>query len=162
VSRWLRSCHAKGQGPLALACLARSLDEDPGQRFRDGLDLAYRISLETEGRAAAFSWLTRAHRANHGWSRIYTEHREALTRLDVVAEHYPDRWQEFVRETAKPFYSYETGRDMPVVGLSRLVHLLVRVGETGIARQCVTAMVNAIMAETSEQPLPALAWAHAA
>jgi hypothetical protein len=157
VRRWLDHWDAAGRGIEALQALADTTIEDRLWLFADLYDAAFSIALARQGRSAAFDWLVLAHRANYGWQRWLTSKEAAIARLDAVATHYPSRWREFVQKTANPRPSNREPE--LVIGQSRLVYLLVKVGEVDLARAVTAQLVATLRAETAEQPLPQLAWA---
>lgn len=154
--RWLAHWDSAGRGLEALQSLANTTIEDPLWLFADLYDAAFSIALAGQGRSAAFDWLVLAHRANYGWQRWLTSKEAATARLDAVATHYPARWREFVRKTA---YPKPSDREPElVIGQSRLVYLLIKVGEVTLAKAVTSQLVATLRAETAEQPLPQLAW----
>lgn len=158
VGRWLQHWDQAGCGLKAIQALEASKIDDELWTFAQIFDDAFRIALRDEGRSAAFKWLVLAHRANYGWQRWITSNDEAIKRLDLVAEHYPERWLEFVQLTAAP--KERRGDDQSLIlGMSRLVYLLLKVGRTDLAKAITNTLVETLRAETMEQPLPTLAWA---
>ncbi|MCC8432266.1 NACHT domain-containing protein [Reyranella aquatilis] len=158
LQRWFSHWACLGQGHELLRSLEASRIDDALRDFSELYDEAFRLSLKLEGRSAAFKWLVVGHRANYGWQRWHSSHDDAIARLDAVAEHYPERWREFVQETART--RADRRRDQPLVlGLSRLIYLLLKVGEKELARAIAEKMVGTLRAETKEQPLPVLGWA---
>jgi hypothetical protein len=156
--RWFDCWNGKGRGLEILKALETSKAEDGYWVFSEVYDAAFRTSMKLEGRSSAFKWLVLAHRSNSGWQLWQASADQALKRLDIVAEHYPERWREFVLETA---VRRERGRDdrSPLLGMSRLVYLLLKVGEASLAKAVTGTLVATLRAETAEQPLPPLAWA---
>lgn len=158
LRRWLSHWDKSDRGRELLEALEASKKEHSLWKFAELYSEAFRISLRIQGRSAAFKWLVLAHRGNSGWQRWYGRDDEAIATLDAVAEHYPDRWREFVQETA----TQRVGRGQEqflVLGLSRLVYLLLKVREQELAKAIAEILVSTLRAETEEQPLPTLAWA---
>ena len=159
VTEWLRYWEGAGCAEEALTNL-----EDAISRTRyhlvldDALDVAFEIALKTQGRSKAFPWLVRAHVMRHGWYQRLSSSDEAHARLRMVARHYPRQWQKFIRETARPVFATGAERNDLVIGLSRLVYLLVQVGELEMAQSYALQMARAFKEELTEQPIETPGW----
>jgi hypothetical protein len=158
IERWLRHWHAQGHTKEALQALRACDGESLAYGFDKTYDLAFTLSLEAEGRDAAFFWLVAAQRNRHGWQRFYTDAAEAERRLELAAAHYRERWSDFVLESSKPLIARPRERSSLVMGLSRLVRFLLAAGEHGRAQELSLALVDTMLAEVEEQPLPQPVW----
>lgn len=123
------------------------------------LDRAAQISLNLQGRNKAFEWLIRAQIINNSWSGYYTSEADANSRMDFVALHFRDRWEEFLRRTSQSASAYRREGGELTVGYSRLVYFLLAVGEIERAKNCTRAMIDTYLAELSDQPLVTPDWA---
>lgn len=160
IERWLRHWRREGRGHEALSALQQLLVGDHSSYDIDkAYDLAFTMSLEVEGEQAAFPWLVLAQRHRYGWQRWYTSSEEAEQRLDLAAKHYRDRWSEFVLESSAPIIFRPGERRAIVMGHSRLVSFLLKVGEHGRARQLTATLVDLMISEVEEQPLRVPDWA---
>ena len=159
VIEWLRYWEAAGHTDEALSDLVSAIAETRrSSDLDDALDEAFEIALRTQGRSKAFPWLIRAHASRSGWQRWFTSSERAQARLRAVAQHYPERWREFIKETAEPVFTTGAERNGIVIGLSRLVYFLVEVGETDLARTYALEMARVFKEELREQPIKAPEW----
>jgi hypothetical protein len=160
IERWVRHWRRKGQGSDALSALHELVVGDHSSYELDkAYDLAFAVSLEVEGRQAAFFWLVSAQRHRYGWQRWFTSSDEAERRLELAAKHYRERWTEFVAESSVPVIFRPGERSAIVMGQSRLVSFLLKVGERDRARHLTAMMVDVMLAEVQEQPLTVPGWA---
>lgn len=160
IERWLRYWYRKGQGVAALTELRTLATGDHSSYELDKTyDLAFKASLAIEGKQAAFFWLVAAQRHRHGWQRWYTSSAEAEARLSLAAKHYPERWAEFIQESAAPVIVQPGERSSVVMGQSRLVDFLLKVGEHDRARELTALLVDVMISEVEEQPLTVPEWA---
>ena len=159
IERWLRHWRRSGEGREALQALHQLITGDHSSYELDkAYDLAFSASLELEGRQAAFFWLVSAQRHRYGWQRWYTSAPEAERRLDLAAKHYRERWADFVIESSAPVIFNPGERGTIVMGHSRLVSFLLKVGQADRARQLTAKLVNLMLAEVEEQPLSLPGW----
>ena len=159
VLEWLRHWEAAGHTDEALNDFEAAIAETRHSSDLDNaLDVAFEIALRTQGRSKAFPWLIRAQVSSSGWQRWYTSSERAQARMRVVAQHYPGRWREFIKETAKPVFATGAGRNGLVIGLSRLVYLLVEVGEMNLAQTYALEMARVFKEELTEQPIKTPEW----
>ena len=159
VSMWLRYWEATGRMDRALVDLENVYSETRYRlHLREALHVAFEMSLMSEGRSKAFPWLVRAHVANAGWDGWLEPSSEARTRIDALAHHYPDRWQEFVKGTAKPLFATGAHRNGIAIGLSRFVYMLLEVGELQIAKAYALAMAQVFDEEVADQPVRTPEW----
>ncbi|WP_343518454.1 NACHT domain-containing protein [Sphingomonas sp.] len=160
INRWLAHWRRQGKSKEALSALRAVVT---GEHFTyeidKAYDLAFEMSLEVEGREAAFFWLVAAQRFRRGWNRWYASEKEAKRRISRAARHYPDQWAEFLRQSSAPVFDRPGERTTLVFGQSRLVDFLLRVGETGKARELAEAIVATMRAELDGQPLRTPEWA---
>lgn len=160
ISRWLLYWRRQGESIQALGALREvAAAEHSPYEFDKAYDLAFETSLEVEGRQAAFFWLVAAQRYRHGWNRWYASKKEANRRIASAARHYADQWAEFVHQTSVPVFDRPGERTTFVFGQSRLVDFLLRVGETGKARDLAEAIVATMRSELDGQPLRTPEWA---
>ena len=159
VVEWLRYWEAAGKADKALSDFEAAASETKHSFDLDhALDEAFEIALRAQGRSRAFPWLVRAHVARSGWLRWLTSNEEARARMQIVAQNYPERWREFVKKTAKPVFVTGTERNGIAIGLARLVHLLVGVGEMDLAQTYALEMARIFKGELTEQPIKTPEW----
>lgn len=159
VERWLSCWAAAKHGAEALAELKAVSEEGSSSYVLDTVyDQAFKLSLVLEGRESAFYWLVTAQRNRYGWGRWYTSGREAENRLALAAKHYRSEWARFVLESGAPAIRNAGERGSIVMGQSRLVSFLLKVGETDRARDYAAAMIDTLIEEVADQPLPTPGW----
>jgi hypothetical protein len=152
---WFSHWANAGAGVELLTALDAAQGISP-LRGNELFDLAFHLSWRLQGAAKAFPWLVRAHRHRYGWAEYYYGHDDSRQRLDLVAQHYPTRWAEFLALSTLPAPGYpERGRAIPDAGL---VHLLLGVGEISRATSVLHSMVDAALQEFDCQPLVRPAW----
>jgi hypothetical protein len=154
--RWFRYWESLGHGGELLTTLNEALQSELlNQRGAELLDLAYALSRRLQGRAKAFRWLVEAHRHRYGWSDHYG-HSDSARRIALVAQHYPERWAEFVALSSVPIAkSIERGRAIPDVAL---ISLLLQVGDVPRAVCLLQTMVEITLEEFEMQPLVRPTW----
>ena len=160
VGVWLRCWEAAGRADKALTDLEAAVSDTKLFFGHDNaLDVAFQIALRAQGRSKAYLWLIRSHIRNWGWQRRLSEDNEAHARMRMVAAHYPGRWREFIKKTAKPRYAVHAARNGIIIGQSRLVLFLIEAGELKLARNCALEMARIFTAELKEQPIETPEWA---
>ncbi|RCI78364.1 hypothetical protein DNK03_14400 [Brucella anthropi] len=159
LSRWLRHWHAKGKSRDALASIKAYFDA--GKRtygLDELLDVAFEVSLEVEGKDAAYPWLVLAHTRRHGWSSHYTSDEEVEARLKTAARVYPDRWKDFIRDTSAPEEYFARRGASFSIGFHHLVRYLLVAGQIAEAMKVTAAFVSTFKEETEDQPIPEATW----
>jgi hypothetical protein len=159
MGAWLNHCRDQGLATRALHSIRAYFDSSESTYGADEvLDEAFRISLEVEGKDAAYPWLVKAHIHRHGWQSWFTSEKEALGRLERAAMHYADRWLSYIRDTSLPTPYYRRGRHGLVIGYKYLVRFLVLAGQVEVARDVTKAFVANLIEEVREQPIPRTPW----
>ena len=163
VKEWLNYWGATGRVKEAIAefeaALAdSSLGGDYDLDLENALDTMFEIVLETQGRTSAFPWLIRAHVYHWGWMRWYANDAEAQTRFILVAKHYPGRWREYIKNTAKPRFPIGATKNGIDLGRSRLVRFLVEVGQLGLAKSYALEMARIFREEVKGQEMESPEW----
>ncbi len=122
------------------------------------LDEAFLVSLAVEGKEAAYPWLVKAHIHHHGWQSYWASETEVMQRIRLAAQHYPDRWLQYIKYTSVPAPYYRRRRYSFVLGYMYLVRFLMLVGQVELADKITTAFVNTLVEEVREQPIPETPW----
>lgn len=159
MASWLNHWREQGMARRAL-CEIQSYFESSETTYGGDqiLDDAFRVSLEVEGRDAAYPWLVRAHIYRNGWHSYFSSEVEAMRRLQLAAEHYPDRWLQYIQDTSLPAPYYQRRGHGLVIGYKYLVRFLVLVGQTRVASDVTDAFVETLIEEVREQPIPLTPW----
>jgi hypothetical protein len=116
-------------------------------------DKAFDLSRKLQGKNIAYKWLVAAHACRQGWERFHDE--EIQVRFGNVARYYADRWRDFVHATSKSPYRSSPGLVIPS---TRLVELMVEVGDFDAAILVTRAMVDSVVESFSDQPLRKPVW----
>ena len=111
------------------------------------LDEAFHVSQAIEGKEAAYPWLVKAHIHRHGWQSYYASETEVMQRIRLAAQHYPDRWRQYIKDTSVPAPYYRRRRYSFVIGYKYLVRFLVLVGQIDFADKITTAFVDSLVEE---------------
>ncbi len=156
---WLNHWREQGKATRALRNIQSYYESSDTTYDADEiLDEAFRVSLEVEGMDAAYPWLVRAHIHRNGWQSYFTSEEEAMWRLKQAAEHYPDRWLQYIQDTSLPAPYYRRRGHGLVIGYKYLVRFLVLVGQTKVASDVTDAFVGTLIQEVREQPIPSTPW----
>ncbi|GEO12975.1 hypothetical protein [Microvirga aerophila] len=159
LSRWLRHWHAKRKSRDAVASIKAYFEA--GKRTYDIeelLDVAFEVSLEAEGRNAAYPWLVQAQIRRRGWSSHYTSDEEVEARLKAAARVYQDRWKDFIRDTSVPEEYFARRGASFSIGFHHLVRFLLVAGQIAEAMKVTAAFVSIFEEETEDQPISEATW----
>ena len=156
---WLNYCRDKGAATQALHCIW-SYFESSDQTYGadEVLDEAFRLSLEVEGKDAAYPWLVKAHIHRSGWQSWFTSEKEAMDRLELAAAYFADRWLSYIRDTSVPAPYYRRRGHGLVIGYKYLVRFLVLAGQVEVASAVTDAFVRTLADEVQDQPIPSASW----
>jgi hypothetical protein len=161
MSNWLHHWKAEGRGSQALrSILAYSETNVMTHRAERILDEAFLVSLAVEGKDAAYPWLVRAHIHRHGWQSYWTSETEIMTRLEFAARYYAGRWRQYIEDTSVPAPYYRRRGLGLVLGYKYLVRFLMLVGQTNLADAVTTTLVDTLVEDVRDQPIPEALWFH--
>ncbi|MGH7874825.1 MAG: NACHT domain-containing protein [Candidatus Binatia bacterium] len=156
--RWLYHWKDQHKGSPALrAILSYFETTEATYDAKEILDDAFLVSLAIEGKETAYPWLVRAHIRRHGWY-YYASEAEIMQRIRLAAQHYPDRWFRYIRDTSSPAPYFRRGRYSFVIGYKYLVRFLMLVGQVEAADKITTAFVDSLVDEVREQPISETPW----
>jgi len=154
--RWFEYWRDLGHGVELLDALATALGGEEFGAETALLDRAFHLCLKLQGPNKAFRWLVEAHRHRRGWSEQYHGRADSKRRIELVAQHYPKRWAEFVAQTSRPVSKrYEPVCVIPDVAL---ISLLLQVGEIARALSVLQTIVDLTVEEFEVQPLETPHW----
>lgn len=159
LKRWLYHWREKGKGVDVIASVRAYFDREENPYFAESLlDDVFQLSLELEGKKGAYPWLVLAHVHHHGWQSYWTSEDEVLRRLGWAAEHYKNRWAEFISDSSKPSRYWQQRRGSFVIGTKYLVHFLLLVDQKKLAARFTDSCVRIVTEEVSDQPIPDCPW----
>lgn len=158
MAKWLHHWKEQRKASRALRSIISYFDTSATTYGADEiLDEAFLVSLTIEGKEAAYPWLVKAHIYRHGWS-YYTSETEIMKRIRLAAQHYPERWFQYIKDTSVPAPYYRRRGYTLVLGYKYLVRFLMLVGQVEHADNITTALVNSLVEEVREQPIPETPW----
>lgn len=156
---WFDHWESKGRGLEVIASIRSYFDEEENPNVAESLlDKVFQASLKLEGKTAAYEWLVLAHIHRHGWSTYWNSGDETLRRIKWAAEHYRNKWIDYIRDTSKPSRYWERRENSFTVGGKYLVKFLLLVNQKEIAVDLVDTFVRIVAEEVSDQPIPECPW----
>jgi hypothetical protein len=159
MAKWLHYWRGQGKGLRALRSILSYFETSESTHSADEiLDEAFLVSLAVEGKETAYPWLVKSHVHRHGWQSYYTSEIETMTRIRLAAQHYPDRWSRYIKDTSVPAPYYRRRGYSFVLGYKYLVRFLMLVGQAELADKITTAFVDSLVEEVREQPIPETPW----
>ena len=123
-------------------------------------DIICDLGLRLFGRYMAYPWLVKAHREGYGGNRYWTSKDKAVRRWEIVKQHYPDKWFDFIVNTSI------SDRDVPWQRLGfyerfeRLIEYCLFMGQTELAKQTTTKVLGVVSGLVSPLALPMPEWVH--
>jgi hypothetical protein len=156
---WYRYWATKGQGGRLLKALDGLLLSEEG-RQRDVLllaDLAFQTRRKLSGVKAAWKYLVRAQILSGGWIGYMESETKTRCRLDLVAENYRQRCDEFVCKTT--YGMFGDPKPPRVAPKDVMVYFYVRQGRIAEAVLFAETMVNCVIEDTRTLPLELPRWA---
>lgn len=159
LKHWLTHWIDKGKGIDVINSIRSYFSEEENPREAESLlDDVFQASLALEGKKKAYEWLVRAHIHRHGWSNWYASKEEVLRRLGWASEHYPERWEDFVRDTSEPSRYWQRRKRDFSIGAEYLVDFLLLVNQKEKAVELVDECVRVVTEEVSDQPIEECPW----
>ena len=107
------------------------------------MDALFELSLKYRGKRKSFELLIAAHNEKRGWDTYY-ETRSSFSRLNKVAEVYPERADEFIEKTT--FNIEGEGLTLPY---SRYTYLLCQLNRREEANEFTSSLAKQLIDETS-------------
>lgn len=156
---WYQHWTIKGEGKRLLETLDGLLLSEEG-RVKDVLilsDLAFHTRRKLSGAGAAWKYLVRAQVLSGGWIGYMESETKTRSRLDLVAENYPKRCDEFVVETT--YGMFGDPKPPRVAPKDLMVYFYVRQGRITEAVKFAETMVDCIIEDTRTLPLVQPRWA---
>lgn len=152
-----------GQKQKMLQAMQEIAEKDTSLPFRTGIfnNLMLRLSLDVSGKNAAYEILPRAHMEDYGWS-MHGTREEAEARFQLIARHWPEKWLDFIKDTALSRKAYSRDGHPPAIGLSRLVQYLLIIGKQDIVVEIGNMLVDFTLERSKNMDFPASPWVAAA
>ncbi len=156
IRDWFNYWSKQGKGSELLSSLGKKLKNDEiDWDLADILDDVFKLSLSIEGKRKAYKWIVAAQIHKRGWDSYYSKE-DALDRFKVFSQHYASKWKQFILDTSKSSYRFVA--ESLVIPHHRLVHFLIIVDQSKMAKEVVNEMVDAVVEDVSEQPLNIPPW----
>ena len=67
--------------------------------FSGVLDRVAAVALKYKNKLAAYPWVVKAQVYSNGWPGYFTDTKQAEERLKLIANRFPEKWFDFVRDT---------------------------------------------------------------
>lgn len=122
-------------------------------------DRAFIVCLSKFGKAKAFPLIVKAHQDRFGWN-WYEYKDESKLRFKKFAAIYPDRWYEFIQQTAQPSGLRWRYKETPSFGLSQLVFFLICVQQYQLAAQVAEVIVKVTLERSVDLVFPEARYAY--
>lgn len=119
------------------------------------LDPLYEIARSAKGKNFAFDILLKAQSEKGGWLYYYESTEQCLKRLDIVAQDYKDRADEFIKKSTKNNNEPDIRLVIPS---SKLVYLLVKLDRIEEAKSFIEVMIKVLKEETRNLNLQIPNW----
>ncbi|MEZ5573120.1 MAG: hypothetical protein R3E64_13990 [Halioglobus sp.] len=151
-----------GQKPAILQAMQSELKKDSYLPFRVELfhQILVQLTLEILGKDAAFKALHRAHSDNYGWS-MHGNRAEANERFQLIATHWPEKWLDFIKNTALSTNAYSRAGHAPSIGFSRLFRYLLTLGHLNLVVELGNMLVEFTLERTRNMDFPDSPWVEA-
>lgn len=157
--KWLHHWKNEGKALHALNSISKYFETSESTYHAEGiLDEAFLVSFSVEGKDAAYPWLVKAHIHRQGWRSYYSSEAETMARIRCAAQHYPERWLQFIKDTSLPAPYYRSQHYTFVIGHKFLVRYLMLVGQEELADKITTVFMDSLIEEVREQPIPDTPW----
>ena len=119
------------------------------------LDPLYGIARSVRGKNFAFDVLIKAQSNKGGWFNYHESTEQSFKRLDIVAQDFRDRADEFIQKSTQ---SKSDRNDQLVIPSSRLIYLLVKLNRMEEAKSFIEVMIDVLKEETQNLKLQAPSW----
>ena len=154
ITAWIDYWAAHGQKREVYRLLVEADARGVDLRCYDRL---FTLTLALYGKAKAYPWLVKAHIEGNGWSWYLSRQHEAEQRWQLIKQHYPDRWQAFLRDTLMRMPLWRSG-SFSHMEFRRLIEYCLFMGQGDLAQRLVEQMVKRSLELVSMLPLPAPDW----
>ena len=122
------------------------------------LDLLFQSQRKIAGKTKAFELLALAHSAMNGWSSWYESSENSIKRLEIVAEQYPAKIDEFIRLTTVQSDTWKDKFGSLIIPNNKLVFLLSQGSRIDEAIQLTLAMVEGLEESVRNLKLTKPSW----
>lgn len=157
VKAWIEHWRGEGRSDAAYHAVKTATEQGVNHWAYDEI---YPLAVEAAGRDEGYRWLELANRKGHGWSRYRLNEETAAERWQVVWDHHPQNWYDFLRDTLlsdEPRLGRFVGHD----SFGRVVRYLLLVGQRELARQLIDEMVKRSLELVSPLTFKAPGWVNA-
>ena len=156
---WYEHWDQAGQGKRLLAALDGLLQSAEGRQkgILELSDLAFHTKRKSSGPKTAWKYLVQAQILNGGWGDFMENEKKTRKRLDMVAQYFPNRCDEFVAATTYGMFS-EPGLER-VAPSVLMVYFYARQKRVADAVKFAEMMVNCGIEDTRTLPLKRPRWA---
>jgi hypothetical protein len=162
LSGWYEFWRKKGKDKELLEAVELILQSNKSQHFDfwELGDFLFESSLSLRGPEAAFPYIIKSQMENNGWSDFQGFDEKAKYCLKRVKEVYPDRIDDFIRESCFGRFSKRQSVEVRILIGYKLVDFLIELGRTEEAISLVKAMREAVKGDTCTLPLKIPEWSN--
>lgn len=119
-------------------------------------DLAFQTKRKISGLSAAWKYLVHAQIRSGGWIGYMESETETCSRLDLVAQNYPHRCDEFVVETT--YSMFDNPMPSRIAPSELMVYFYIKQNRIEEAVKFAEMMVNCVVEDTRTLPLVPPRW----
>lgn len=155
---WYQHWESQKQGKTLLTELDKVLFSE-NRWMREVLplcNLAFRTKRKMSGLPAAWKYLVHAQIRSGGWIGYMENETKTHSRLDLVAQNYPQRCDEFVVETT--YSMFDDPMPTRIAPSEVMVYFYIKQNRIEEAVKFVETMVNCVIEDTRTLPLTAPRW----
>lgn len=155
---WYQHWESQKQGKRLLTELDKVLFSEH-RWMREALplsNLAFQTKRKMSGFPAAWKYLVHAQIRSGGWIGYMESETETRSRLDLVAQKYPQRCDEFVVETT--YSMFDDPMPSRIAPSEVMVYFYIKQNRIEEAVKFVETMVNCVIEDTRTLPLTAPRW----
>lgn len=156
---WYQYWESRNQGRNLLIELDRILFTGNNKWMREALDLsefAFQTKRRASGLSAAWKYLIHAQIRNGGWIGYFENMDVTRNRLDLIAQNYPQRCDEFVTATAYSMFDEPVSSRLAPSEI--MVYFYVKQNRIDEAVKFTETMVNCVIEDTRTLPLEKPCW----
>jgi hypothetical protein len=123
-------------------------------------DRLFVLARTLYGKGQAYRWLVKDQVMNNGWNWYLSRQNEVEQRWEMIKQHYPLRWKEFLQQTLIQAPSWRT---IPFShwGFRRLIEYCLFMDQHNLAQSLIDQMVTRSLELISMLPLSIPEWVHA-
>jgi|GEM_PF-1001155 len=116
-------------------------------------DLVFKLVCSVRGKKDAYPYLVKSHYSDNGWGHYFVPRDRAVKRWEMVKQHYPDQWFDFIRDT----FTYENP-SIDRLSVLRLVEYCFFMGQPELSVRVMETLVETAVGFLSPLTFPEPRW----